>query len=214
MTMTRIAPTGQGRYKRAVQVSLEHRPSPDSQSRQPVQAASPDSPGYYLITHLLTRAVEQVEVDGHVFVDCKRVTHRSPWYVSVLGILASPFDLATLVRKSPAKRRASLSDMTVTAAQDSGISTGSSFALNQLAAPIQPVATQLPVAMHQPVAAHLPVVTQLPVATQLPASPVAPIQPGSSRSSVAPIQLASPVAPIQPGSPAAPFQPKQPGDIV
>ncbi len=40
----------------------------------------------------------QVEVDGHIFVDCKRVAKRSRWHVNFLGIMAKPFDLAKLVR--------------------------------------------------------------------------------------------------------------------
>ncbi|KAH6676289.1 hypothetical protein B0J14DRAFT_651710 [Halenospora varia] len=42
----------------------------------------------------------QIEVKGHIFVDCKRVAKRSPWYIKVLGIMAEPFDLAKMVRQT------------------------------------------------------------------------------------------------------------------
>ncbi len=35
----------------------------------------------------------QVELGGHVFVNQRRVGHRSPWYLKTLGVLAEPFDL-------------------------------------------------------------------------------------------------------------------------
>jgi hypothetical protein len=36
----------------------------------------------------------QIELDGHVFLDKRRLLRRSPWPVRMLGIIASPFDLA------------------------------------------------------------------------------------------------------------------------
>ncbi|KAK2604007.1 hypothetical protein QQS21_003843 [Conoideocrella luteorostrata] len=45
----------------------------------------------------------QIEVDGHVFVDCKRVTRRSRLFVAVLGIMAEPFDLASIVKRTSAR---------------------------------------------------------------------------------------------------------------
>ncbi|KAL8924696.1 MAG: hypothetical protein Q9208_003886 [Pyrenodesmia sp. 3 TL-2023] len=35
----------------------------------------------------------QVEIDGHVFVEQRRVAHRTPWYPRAFGVLAEPFDL-------------------------------------------------------------------------------------------------------------------------
>lgn len=35
----------------------------------------------------------QVELEGHVFINQKRVGHRSKWVVETLGVLAEPFDL-------------------------------------------------------------------------------------------------------------------------
>ncbi|KAH7083744.1 hypothetical protein FB567DRAFT_446817 [Paraphoma chrysanthemicola] len=35
----------------------------------------------------------QVEIDGHIFVNGRRVATRSKWYVAVLGVLANPYDL-------------------------------------------------------------------------------------------------------------------------
>ncbi|KAL9102388.1 MAG: hypothetical protein Q9163_002454 [Psora crenata] len=35
----------------------------------------------------------QVELGGHVFVSQRRVGSRSPWYLTILGVLAEPFDL-------------------------------------------------------------------------------------------------------------------------
>lgn len=37
----------------------------------------------------------QVELQGHVFVDKRRLLRRSPWPMRMLGIMASPFDLAS-----------------------------------------------------------------------------------------------------------------------
>lgn len=38
----------------------------------------------------------QVELGGHVFVDQRRVGHRSPWWLRTLGVLAKPFDLRSV----------------------------------------------------------------------------------------------------------------------
>jgi hypothetical protein len=35
----------------------------------------------------------QVEIDGHIFVNGCRVATRSRWYVSILGVLANPYNL-------------------------------------------------------------------------------------------------------------------------
>jgi hypothetical protein len=35
----------------------------------------------------------QVEINGHVFVNGRRVASRSPWHVAILGVLANPYDL-------------------------------------------------------------------------------------------------------------------------
>lgn len=35
----------------------------------------------------------QVEIGGHVFVEQRRVAHRTPWHVRILGVLSEPFDL-------------------------------------------------------------------------------------------------------------------------
>ncbi|KAJ2993241.1 hypothetical protein NUW58_g1904 [Xylaria curta] len=54
------------------------------------------------------RAV-QIEVDGHIFVDCRRIATRSRLYTSLFGIMAGPFDLGSLQRKSSACRYGGLS---------------------------------------------------------------------------------------------------------
>lgn len=43
----------------------------------------------------------QVELRGHIFLDGRRITSRSPWPMRILGILASPYDLAKAVYKKP-----------------------------------------------------------------------------------------------------------------
>ncbi|KAF2673953.1 hypothetical protein BT63DRAFT_422059 [Microthyrium microscopicum] len=43
----------------------------------------------------------QVELNGHIFLDRRRVVHRSPWPMRILGIIASPYDLAKAVYKMP-----------------------------------------------------------------------------------------------------------------
>ncbi|KAH7312528.1 hypothetical protein B0I35DRAFT_437225 [Stachybotrys elegans] len=45
----------------------------------------------------------QVEIDGHVFANCRRVATRSKWYMTVLGIMGSPYDLAKVDRQSAAR---------------------------------------------------------------------------------------------------------------
>lgn len=35
----------------------------------------------------------QIEVNGHVFINQRRMTKRSPWLVKILGVIAEPFDL-------------------------------------------------------------------------------------------------------------------------
>lgn len=35
----------------------------------------------------------QVEVNGHIFINQRRVAKRSPWYVAILGVIAEPYDL-------------------------------------------------------------------------------------------------------------------------
>ncbi|KAL8689079.1 MAG: hypothetical protein Q9218_005168, partial [Villophora microphyllina] len=35
----------------------------------------------------------QVEIGGHVFVEQRRVAHRTPWHLRILGVLVEPFDL-------------------------------------------------------------------------------------------------------------------------
>lgn len=66
---------------------------------------------YYVLARLFTigptdasagplRAI-QIEMHGHVFLDQRRITRRSPWPSRVLGILARPYDLARAVYKRP-----------------------------------------------------------------------------------------------------------------
>lgn len=46
------------------------------------------------------RSDVQVEIDGHVFVNGCRVATRSRWYVSILGVLANPYNLV-LANENP-----------------------------------------------------------------------------------------------------------------
>ncbi|KAH7021005.1 uncharacterized protein B0I36DRAFT_387802 [Microdochium trichocladiopsis] len=41
----------------------------------------------------------QIELNGHIFVNCKRVAQRSRWWLNVLGIMAKPYDLAGVTRR-------------------------------------------------------------------------------------------------------------------
>lgn len=34
----------------------------------------------------------QIELDGHLFLETKRITRRSIWWRRILGVLASPYD--------------------------------------------------------------------------------------------------------------------------
>lgn len=43
----------------------------------------------------------QVELGGHIFVEQRRVAHRTPWHVRVLGVLAEPFDLRRVNTSEP-----------------------------------------------------------------------------------------------------------------
>ncbi|KAL8713107.1 MAG: hypothetical protein Q9220_002628 [cf. Caloplaca sp. 1 TL-2023] len=43
----------------------------------------------------------QIELNGHIFVNQRRVGHRSPWLLRSLGVLAQPFDLRKLDRPPP-----------------------------------------------------------------------------------------------------------------
>jgi hypothetical protein len=38
----------------------------------------------------------QVEFEGHIFVDGRRVFRRSPWYVHILGVMSKPWNLLSL----------------------------------------------------------------------------------------------------------------------
>lgn len=44
----------------------------------------------------------QIELNGHIFVNCKRVAQRSRWWLNVLGIMAKPYDLADVTRRRAA----------------------------------------------------------------------------------------------------------------
>ena len=46
----------------------------------------------------------QVELGGHVFVEQRRVAHRSPWHVSVLGVFSKPFDLRNVDTPKPSHK--------------------------------------------------------------------------------------------------------------
>ncbi|KAL8833476.1 MAG: hypothetical protein Q9170_004250 [Blastenia crenularia] len=35
----------------------------------------------------------QVEIDGHIFVEQRRVARRTPWHIRILGVLSRPYDL-------------------------------------------------------------------------------------------------------------------------
>ncbi|KAL8947288.1 MAG: hypothetical protein Q9222_006416 [Ikaeria aurantiellina] len=43
----------------------------------------------------------QIELNGHIFVNQRRVGHRSPWLLRSLGVLAQPFDLRKLDSPPP-----------------------------------------------------------------------------------------------------------------
>ena len=50
--------------------------------------------------HWADRAYVQVEIDGHVFVNGRRVGRRTKWHVAILGVLAKPYDLLRARDKS------------------------------------------------------------------------------------------------------------------
>jgi hypothetical protein len=62
-----------------------------------------------LDSHVEGEAVRklQVEIDGNVFVDGRRVSKRSSWYVRVLGVLTEPYDLLLTSRGSSGGTRIS-----------------------------------------------------------------------------------------------------------
>lgn len=61
---------------------------------------------YRAVTEILTlRPTDgghfQVEMDGHVSINERRVAHRTPLYVNLLGVLAEPFDLRKIHKDVP-----------------------------------------------------------------------------------------------------------------
>ncbi len=53
----------------------------------------------------------QVEINGHIFVNCRRVAKRSPWHIRILGIMAEPFDLARFIRRQDGLQSVPMRDL-------------------------------------------------------------------------------------------------------
>lgn len=67
----------------------------------------------------------QVETNGHVFIKQRRVAKRSPWFVKIMGLLASPYDLRKACRPVSSK-----------AEDDSFLETGSNATGRESKAPV------------------------------------------------------------------------------